>query len=308
MSPGRLLFGVLPWYSVLVVAGMTVAILLAQREEKRMALPRDTMIDLALWLLPIGVLGARVYYVVFSWDNYAADPLSALYIWEGGLAIYGGLIAGAVTAVVFAKRRRLSIVTLLDAIAPGVALAQAIGRWGNFFNMEAYGLPVTDAFWQFFPAAVLIPESGGNVWHMATFFYESCWDLLTFCFLWRGRAKRGGSGRTVLWYVLLYGAGRQLIEPLRMDSLLAGNARVSQWLALGLCAAALALLIARCRPEIKRVLPPLLIALAVTVLLILYATEGLRLLWAACMIVCGLMTEQSGNALRGEKASCLPEL
>lgn len=231
--PDRLILGLVPWYSVLVVTGMALAVFLAVREERRMGLPKDTILDLALWLLPIGVIGARVYYVVFTWEQYAANPISVLYIWEGGLAIYGGVIAGALTALIFARKRKLSMLTLADAVMPGVALAQAIGRWGNFFNQEAYGVETAAAFWQFFPASVYIESEGA--WHLATFFYESVLDAAVFAWLWNRRAFRRNRGDTFLAYLLLYGAGRMLIEGLRTDSLyLSGNLRVSQLLSAGM--------------------------------------------------------------------------
>ncbi len=225
MPGSQYLVGSVTWYGVLVVAGMAAATFLAMREEKRVGLPRDTMIDLALFLLPCGVLGARLYYVLFAWREYAAQPLRALYIWEGGLAIYGGIIAGAAVVLIFAYKRRLPLLTLLDCIVPGVALAQGIGRWGNFFNQEAYGVLLPEAF-QFFPAGVLIDGS----WHMATFFYESAADILIFAWLWHRRTKRTRPGDTFLTYLLLYGSVRAVIEGLRTDSLygLIAGLRVSQ--------------------------------------------------------------------------------
>ena len=245
MPASRYLFGALPWYSVLVVGGMLAAILLASREEKRLGLPKDTALDLALTVLPLGVLGARLYYVAFQWPAYAANPLRILRVWEGGLAIYGGILGGMLAVLLFARMRRLSLAVLLDSIAPGVALAQAIGRWGNFFNMEAYGAAVTDPRLQFFPFAVLIPEGGVYVWHQATFFYESLWNLLVFAALWSLR-RRGRPGDTFLRYTLLYGAGRLVVEGLRTDSLYLGETlRVSQALAACAVLAVLALLIFR---------------------------------------------------------------
>lgn len=239
MPTSRYIFGTLPWYSVLIVTGICTAILLASREEKRLGLPKDTVIDLALTLIPLGVLGARLYYVVFAWDTFRGDVLSIFKIWQGGLAIYGGILGGLLAAVLFAWRRKLSMLTLFDMIVPGLALAQAIGRWGNFFNMEAYGAPVSDPAWQFFPAAVLIPAAGRQVWHMATFFYESMWDLGVFAVLWQLRTRTKHRGDLALWYALLYGGGRLLIEGLREDSLytLGGTGRVSQLLSVGLCTA-----------------------------------------------------------------------
>lgn len=233
MPSSRFVFGRITWYSVLIVTGMLLAIFLAERERKRLKLPKDTVVDLALRLIPLGVLGARLYYVIFHWDAYAADPLSALYIWQGGLAIYGGILGGALAVLLYAWRTGLSARVLADMIIPGVALAQAIGRWGNFFNMEAYGPVITDAAWQWFPAAVRIPEGGAPVWHLATFFLESVWDLLVFAALMVLRKRKRRDGDLVKWYALLYGAGRFVIEGLRTDSLMTwGGLRVSQLLSL----------------------------------------------------------------------------
>ena len=166
----RLIFGLLPWYGVLIVVGISLAVLLASREANRLHLPEDTVIDLALRVLPLGILGARLYYVAFSWPVFRTHPLSVLYIWEGGLAVYGGIIAGLLTAFVFCRRRHIRFDMMLDILAPGVALAQSIGRWGNYFNQEAYGIPVSIPAFRFFPLAVLISENGVSVWHAAAFF------------------------------------------------------------------------------------------------------------------------------------------
>lgn len=246
MPASRYIFGTLPWYSVTMVSAIVVAILLALREEKRRGLPKDTVIDLALWLIPCGIVGARLYYVAFTWDLFRSRPLAILEIWKGGLAIYGALITGALAAFVFARRRKLSLLTLADMIVPGLALAQCIGRWGNYFNMEAYGLPITNPAWQFFPAGVLILENGQPVWHMATFFYESVWDLGVFVALQSLRKHCRRPGDLTCWYVVLYGAGRLIVEGLRMDSLMAanGSARISQLLSVVGCLAVFALLCA----------------------------------------------------------------
>lgn len=239
MPQSRYLIGRLPWYSVLIVAGICAAIALATREEKRLGLPKDTVIDLALWVIPWGIIGARAYYVFFAWDTFKDDPVRILYIWQGGLAIYGAILFGAGAAAVFSRRRHIRLTALTDMVVPGLMLAQAIGRWGNFFNMEAYGLEITDPRWQFFPAGVLIPQGGRQVWHMATFFYESLWDAMGFAALMAGRKRMGRSGDVTCWYMLLYGGGRLMIEGLRLDSLMTtgGSARISQLLSVGLCLA-----------------------------------------------------------------------
>lgn len=242
MPSSRLIFGVLPWYSALIVAGICVALLLCVHDEKRLALPKDTTVDLALFVLPFGIIGARLYYVAFAWDVFRDHPLEILKIWNGGLAIYGGILGGLAAIALFARLRKVSALTLCDLIVPGLSLAQAIGRWGNFFNMEAYGLPVTNPQWQFFPMAVQIPQGGETVWHMATFFYESVWDVGVFLALWFMRRRVSRRGDMTCWYMLLYGAGRLMIEGLRMDSLMAGDSvRISQLLSVGLCLAVTAI-------------------------------------------------------------------
>lgn len=231
----RLFFGLIPWYGLLIALGAALAILLAEKESHRQGLPKDTILDLALWLLPLGIFGARIYYVLFSWPSFRKDPLSVLYIWEGGLAIYGGLIAGCLVLIIFCGRRKLPLFQLLDIIVPGVSLAQAVGRWGNYFNQEAYGLLLSpQSRLAFFPVSVLIQEGTEPGWHLATFFYESVWDFLIFLFLLYGRRhvfrKRGD---VFLFYLILYSAGRLVIESLRTDALMIGDSiRVSQLLSI----------------------------------------------------------------------------
>ncbi len=242
----RYIIGELPWYGVLIVAGVIAAIVLGIREEKRLGLKEDTVIDLAFWAIPLGLIGARTYYAIFNWQVFADDPLGVLRIWEGGIAIYGAIIGGIIGVLLFARRRRLNPLVLTDMLVPGLSLAQGIGRWGNYFNMEAFGREITDARWQFFPVGVQIPSADGYAWHMATFFYESCWDVTVFLVLWfliRRRSSR--SGTVTLWYFLLYGAGRFVIEGLRTDSLMLGPVRVSQLLSLLLVGVSAALLIFR---------------------------------------------------------------
>ena len=232
----RYIFGTIPWYSFLIVTGVLIAVFLACREEERAGLPKDTVIDLALWLIPFGIIGARIYYVVFSWDQFRNDFLSVFRIWEGGIAIYGGIIAGLIVLLLFCRKRRLSAFTLCDIIAPGLVLAQGIGRWGNWFNIEAYGLPVTDPALCFFPFALQVPAEG-YAWHLATFFYESVWNICIFIFLIVGRRKcLRARGDVFCFYLLLYASGRLVIEDLRLDSLYAASSvRVSQLLSILIC-------------------------------------------------------------------------
>lgn len=247
MPSSRMLFGLIPWYSVLIITGICLALFIASREEKRLQLPQDTVVDLALWVIPFGVIGARLYYVFFAWDTFSPNLVSVLYIWQGGLAIYGGILGGLLAVLLFSRRKGIPMSRLTDIIVPGLALAQAIGRWGNYFNMEAYGLEITDPAWQFFPAAVLIPGPAGDTWHMATFFYESMWNLGVFAALMLMRKRLHRPGDTTLWYILLYGAGRLIIEGLRTDSLYAaGSIRISQWLSIAMCLGVTVIFLVRC--------------------------------------------------------------
>ena len=240
----RLFLGLVPWYGLLIVLGAALAVFHSDREAKRLLLPKDCILDLALWILPFGIIGARIYYVIFTWPTFRTNPVSVLYLWEGGLAIYGGLIAGAAVLVLFCRKRKLSVLQMLDIIVPGVALAQAIGRWGNYFNQEAFGLPLRDnSPLAFFPLAVLIRNESGSSWHMATFFYESSWDFLVFLFLlWGRRRWFRKRGDVFLFYLMLYSAGRLVIENLRMDSLYLGSSvRISQLLSILILISVLAL-------------------------------------------------------------------
>lgn len=294
MPPGRLFLGIIPWYSVLIVTGICLALLIATREEKRLHLPQDTVVDLALWVIPFGVIGARLYYVMFAWDTFAPNPISILYIWQGGLAIYGGILGGLLAVLLFSRKRQIPVSRLTDIIVPGLALAQAIGRWGNYFNMEAYGLEITNPAWQFFPIAVLIPGHGGNTWHMATFFYESMWNLGVFATLMLSRKRMHRPGDATLWYILLYGAGRLIIEGLRTDSLYAGSGtvRISQLLSVAMCLGVMLVFLLRTLRKLGKMrLVLLLLAGMASVLLLLLprpveAFPGYHVCWfLQCLLV-----------------------
>lgn len=244
----RLLFGVIPIYGLLIALAIGLGVFLCSRQEKRLGLPQDISVDFALWVVPAAIVGARLYYVAFQWELYAANPLRILYIWEGGLAIYGGVIGGAAAALLFSRARKVPFSALADMVAPALILGQAVGRWGNYFNGEAYGYPVTNPALQFFPLAVYVE----GTWHMATFFYESVWDFIGFVILWRCRARVSAQGNLFLGYLCWYGLGRAVIEGLRTDSLMWGPFRISQLLSIGLCLGAGAALLIRRRRAQKR--------------------------------------------------------
>lgn len=258
----------IPWYGLLILSGILIGLFLTSREEKRLGLPRDTTTNLLFWALPLGLLGARLYYVAFTWGDFVDDPLSILYVWEGGLAIYGAVLGGLLAAWIVSKRGGFALPTLLDACAPSLILAQAIGRWGNYANVEAYGARIHDAAAQFFPLAVEVEIGGRFYWHMATFFYESVCSFIIFIILMAFRKRSKRRGDVFLWYALLYGAARLVIEGLRDDSLMfnvsGAQVRASQILSALMCLAVLIVFFIRMRKRRPRLLmPDALCALAV---------------------------------------------
>ncbi len=215
----RVAFFGISWYAILIVSAILIGYFLCSREARRLSLPQDTMIDVLLYAIPLGLIGARLYYVLFRFNMYSEDLWSIFDVRSGGLAIYGGILGGLIAARLVSKKHGISTLTLLDIVAPALALGQGIGRWGNYINMEAYGLRVYEEELQFFPFAVEIPVGNVWYWHMATFFYEFCWDLVVFVLLLIIRRHCRRRGDVLCWYLLLYCSGRTVIEGLRNDSL-----------------------------------------------------------------------------------------
>lgn len=211
-------FGI-SWYAVLIVSAILIGFAFCSYEAKRQRVDQDVLIDFLLYAIPLAIICARIYYVLFRFNMYSEDLLSILNVREGGLAIYGGVIGGLIAARITARKHHISVMTILDIVVPALVLGQAIGRWGNYINMEAYGLRIGEEYLQFFPFAVEIPVGEVWYWHMATFFYEFCWDLLVFALLIVIRHVLRRKGDVFCWYLLLYCAGRTVIEGLRYDSL-----------------------------------------------------------------------------------------
>lgn len=237
------------WYGILIAIAVLLGIILAYREAKRKSFDPDSMLDFALLCIPLSIICARAYYVAFEWQRYADNPISALYIWEGGIAIYGGVIGGIIAALIFCRWKKIGFWKLTDMVVPSLVLGQAIGRWGNFFNQEAYGYAVTDPGQQWFPFSVFIQAD--QTWHYATFFYESlaCFIIFAVLMLYRKKAKQDGN--VFLLYFVLYGIERAFVEGLRTDSLYfhlgSLDIRVSQLLSIVMALVCLIALLMRMR-------------------------------------------------------------
>ena len=198
-----------------------------------------SILDGVLWITPFAIVCARIYYVVFSWQDYAANPISVLYIWEGGIAIYGGVLGAVLGIAVFCRIKKLKMATVLDLVLLGFLIGQSIGRWGNFFNREAFGAPTET----FFRMGLMNSVTGQWEYYHPTFLYESVWNLVGLVLLHFLSKKRRYDGQVALGYAAWYGLGRTFIEGLRMDSLYWGSFRVSQVLAAVSCTAAVCVLL-----------------------------------------------------------------
>ena len=218
------------WYSVMILIAILTGMYIIMKEAKKEKL-KTYFDNLIFYLIIFGIIGARIYYVAFEFQSYKDDFLSIFKIWEGGLAIYGGIIAGILVIIYYAKKHKQKIIKTTDVIAPGLIIGQAIGRWGNFFNGEAHGTEVTLAFLKKLKLPNFIIKGmhiNGTYYH-PTFLYESIWCLLGFIIILiiRKLTKRK-EGYPTYTYFIWYGIGRVFIESLRTDSLYIGNIRVSQ--------------------------------------------------------------------------------
>ena len=209
------------WYSIILAAAVITVFILCCRRGAKKGYKEDTFIDLCFIILIPGIIGARILFVLSNWNSYANDLWSVFYIWEGGLAILGGFITAIPCYIIYCVKKNINFWELLDIIAPCFALAQAIGRWGNFVNQELYGPVVTNPSLQFFPFAVFIDAT--NHWHMATFFYESVWSLMTFMVLSLLGRKKHEKGDIFLLYVVFYSVIRIILDGIKLQGTLANQ-------------------------------------------------------------------------------------
>ena len=226
------------FYGVIIALGLVLAVIYGMRRSKQFGFTDDHILDGVLWIVPFAILCARLYYCVFEWNSYKDNPISIFYIWEGGLAIYGGVIGAAIGIIVYTRIKKLNLGALLDVVSIGFLIGQSIGRWGNFMNREAFGA-ATESFLRM---GLLNPRTGVVTYYHPTFLYESLWNAAGFVLLHFLSKKRQYDGQIALGYVAWYGLGRAFIEGLRMDSLYWGPFRVSQLLAAVSCLAAVTVL------------------------------------------------------------------
>lgn len=213
------------WYGILIASALVLALIISVRRAEKKGLAQDDVIDFFLAMIPSVIVGARLWYVAFEWHYYANNPSEIIAVWHGGLAIHGGIVAGILCGIIFARVRKISFLTLADTVIPALPLGQAIGRWGNFFNQEAHGT-VTNLPW----AITVDDPVMGVVRVHPTFLYESIWDVLVFLFLVlifeRKFQKR--DGELLFVYLIAYSVGRFFIEGLRTDSLMIFGLRTAQ--------------------------------------------------------------------------------
>lgn len=219
------------WYSIMLLLGILIGGTLAIKEAGRFNIPEEFMINLAFFMIPLSFIGARLYFVAFNWSYYSQNITEIFKTWEGGMAIHGGLIVGLLWIIIYSKKYKVNTLKLLDIIVVGLIIAQAIGRWGNFFNQEAYGSLTTLENLQnlHIPNFIIDRMYINGSYYIPTFLYESIWCFIGFItLLFVRRYKYIKSGQITALYMIWYSIGRFFIEGLRLDSLMFNNIRIAQ--------------------------------------------------------------------------------
>lgn len=238
------------WYGVIIAAGAFIGLYLATKESDRLGLQKDLMVDMIVFAIPISIIFARIYYVIFEWDRYIGGPWWDVFaIWEGGIAIHGALIGAVLTAIVYARVKKVSFWQLADIAAPSLILGQAIGRWGNFMNQEAHGGPLSEttynSFHQYLPDFIMNQMCIDGVMYHPTFLYESFWNIVVLIFLLVLRRKNPLRGEVFISYLMAYSVGRFFIEGMRTDSLYFGPFRVAQLISVAIILIGIAVIVYR---------------------------------------------------------------
>jgi phosphatidylglycerol:prolipoprotein diacylglycerol transferase len=221
------------WYGIIMATAFILGAILATHQAKKEGMDPEHIYNMLFWIIPSAILGARTYYVIFELDRYDSF-YEMIAVWQGGLAIHGGLIGGTIAGILYVRKHKLGIFQMADIVAPSVILGQAIGRWGNFMNQEAHGAAVSQGFISNFPEFIQRQMFINGQYYHPTFLYESLWNLGVFVFLLFYRGKKKLDGEVALLYLSLYSVGRFFIEGMRTDSLMLGPLRVAQLMSLAL--------------------------------------------------------------------------
>lgn len=221
---------VIYWYSFILLCAFAIGFFLFLKLGEKQGISKDFIYDYACYLIPICLIGARLYYVIFEFEYYMTDLLAIFRVWEGGLAIHGGILAGGIFTFYYSKKKNVSFLKLTDILVISLILGQILGRWGNFFNGEAYGPETTLQFLQslHLPGFIIEGMHIGETYYQPTFLYESIWNVIGILFLLFVRRKTKKEGIVTSFYLIHYGIGRCMIESLRQDSLMLGNIRIAQ--------------------------------------------------------------------------------
>jgi phosphatidylglycerol---prolipoprotein diacylglyceryl transferase len=236
------------WYGIIIGSGLALALYLAIREGNKRGLPKETFADLMIWAIPISIICARIYYVLFEWGYYSKHLSEAPKIWHGGIAIHGAIIGGVLTVFFFGRSKGISFWKITDIAAPSLILGQAIGRWGNFMNQEAHGGPVSRAFLEnlHLPKFIIDQMYIQGTYYHPTFLYESIWDITGFILLVLLRRVNLRRGELFMSYLIWYSIGRFFIEGMRTDSLmLTSSLRMAQMISIALVVLAIVIILYR---------------------------------------------------------------
>ena len=222
------------WYSIMILLGIILASIVILKECKRFNIDNDFMLNLFFYTIPIAIIGARLYFVIFNFNYYSNNVIEIFKLWKGGLAIHGGIIAGLIFIIYYCKRYNQNIWKILDIAVIGLIIGQIIGRWGNFFNQEAYGSATTLSYLKsiYLPNFIIDGMKINNIYYHPTFLYESMWNFIGLIILLKIRRKNVKIGQISSIYLIWYGIGRLFIESLRQDSLMLGHIKVAQLVSL----------------------------------------------------------------------------
>ena len=218
------------WYSIMILAGVLIGSFLVIKESKKFNISKSKISDMIFYIVIFGILGARIYYVIFNMDYYLKNPIDIIKVWEGGLAIHGGIIAGIVYLLYYTKKNNLNTLLITDICVPGLLIGQSLGRWGNFFNGEAHGPQTTLEHLQHLhlPKFIINGMNIDGIYYIPTFLYESIWCLIGLIIVLSIRKLKIKKGNITGFYLIWYGIGRFIIEQLRTDSLMLNTLKQAQ--------------------------------------------------------------------------------